>query len=168
MANNDIPGMVADLLTAPAEGVVEAASRQRKIWIKWLTDIKRILDSADQNDDELKKKIIKTHLELAPVWKLSAQLSLGMTMRIASINRTEANASLGLAVGLLTFGGSFGFMSESSSESVIQIRAQYALSNEKEVKLTEYLDSLGVTLADAADVTKAIEKLGVAAKPVEE
>lgn len=168
MANNDIPRMVADLLTAPAEGLVEAASKQRSIWIKWLTDIKRILDSVDQNDDALKKKIIKSHLELAPIWKLSAQLSLGMTMRIASINRKETSASLGLAVGLLTFGGSFGFMSESSSESVIQIRAQYALSNEKEVKLTEYLDSLGVTLGEATDVTTAIEKLGVAKTPIKD
>jgi len=164
MATSDITKIITTLLTAPTKAVVDAASEQRSSWISWLKDVQRLVN--DASDDAQKKKIIDEHMKIAPVWKLGAQISIGVTMRVASIERSEGSASLGLGIGLLQASGSFGFMNETSTESILQARAQYALSNDAEITLAQYLSDLGVTLSGAADVQTAIEKLGVAATPL--
>ena len=68
--------MITSLLTAPTEAVVNAASEQRRIWIKWLKDVERILASVPDSDVDTKRTIIQEHLHLAPVWKMSAQISI--------------------------------------------------------------------------------------------
>ncbi len=163
MATSDITKIITTLLTAPTEAVVQAATVQRKCWIDWLKDVQRLVK--DSVDEVQKKKIIDEHMKIAPIWKLGAQVSVGITMRVASIERSEGSASLGLGIGLLQASGSFGFMQESTNESILQARAQYALSNDTEITLSEYLSDLGVTLSSAADVQTAIDKLSVAATP---
>ncbi|WP_339891829.1 hypothetical protein [uncultured Alteromonas sp.] len=165
MATNDITKVITTLLTAPTDAVVQAATIQRKTWINWLKDVLRLVNDAD---DTQKKKIIDEHMKLAPIWKVGAQVSIGITMRVSSIERAEGSASLGLGVGLLQASGSFGFMQETTNESILQARAQYALSNDTEITLSEYLNDLGVTLSDAASVQNAIDKLAVASTPLEE
>lgn len=170
MKNNDVSQIITTLLTAPTEAVVNAASEQRRIWAKWLKDVERILASMpdEDEDEEAKKIIIQEHLSLAPVWKMSAQISVGITMRVASIERKEGKSSFGLGIGLLQASGGFGFMSESSSESVLQAHANYALSNDKEVTIGDYLSKLGIDAVEAGEVGTAIAKLNVASTPIEE
>ena len=167
MKKNDVSQVITTLLTAPTEAVVNAAAEQRRIWAKWLTDVQRILDSMPEGDNEARQLVIREHLSLAPVWKMSAQISVGITMRVASIERKEGEASFGLGVGLLQASGGFGFMSESSTESVLQAHANYALSNDKEVSIESYLNSLGVDAVAAGEVNTAISKLNVASTPIE-
>jgi len=163
MPIDDLTRVFTTLFTAPTDAVVKAAAVQRRIWIDWLRDVVRLVEATD--DADAKKRIIREHLALAPVWRISAQVSVGVTMRVASIKRTEGGASLGLGVGPIQASGSFGFMSESSSESVLQARAQYAVTNnDRVVTLEEYLATLDVTPTDAAGLTTAIDTLGVAAE----
>ena len=58
---------------------------------------------------------------------MAAQVSVGITMRVASINRTEGGATLGLGIGLLQAPGTFGFVSESTSESILLERIKLSL-----------------------------------------
>jgi len=164
MATEDISKVFTTLFTAPSEAMVDAAAKQRAVWVDWLRDIKRLVDGADA---AVKQQIIERHLALAPVWKMDAQVSVAVQMRVASINRMEGGMTLGLGISVLQAAGTFGFMSESTSESVLHARAQYAFSNGAQVSLHEYLDTLGVTLTpDALDT--AIGKLQAGATPLPE
>jgi len=165
MPVDDVAKVITTLFTAPTEAAVNTAVEQRRIWIKWLEDVNRILETVP-DDAERRKAIIREHLRLAPTWKLAAQVSVGITMRVASINRFEGGVTLGLGLSMLQVAGSFGFVSESTSESVLHARAQYALTNDAEVTLGDYLDALGVGLAEASDVTSAIERLESASTPI--
>jgi hypothetical protein len=166
MAVDDVSRVMTTLFTAPTDAVVKAAAEQRRIWRDWLLDVQRLLDGLGDAEQETRKRIIREHLRLAPTWKMTAQVSVGITMRVTSLNRAEGGVTLGLGVGLLQGSGTFGFLSESTTESILQARAQYALGNEAEVSLADYLDTLGVSLADATDVSKAIARLGEASTPL--
>lgn len=165
---NDTSKVLTNLFVSPTEAVVLAASEQRRIWIIWLKDIQRLLQALPDGDNDAASTLISGHMRLAPVWKMSAQISVGMTMRIASINRMDGEASIGFGLGLLQASGNFGFMSESSSESVFQAQASYALSNESEITLVDYLSTLGVTPASPSDLQTAIDKLSLASTPISE
>lgn len=82
-------------------------------------------------------------------------------MRIAKLQRSDGNLKVGLAVGPFQAAGSFGFMSETASESVIQARAAYVVSNDAgETGLKDVLSALGLPdPLDPASVRTAIEKL---------
>ena len=163
MATQDVAKVFTTLFTAPSEAMVDAAAKQRAVWIDWLRDIVRLIDGVQ--DEAVKQAIIDQHLALAPVWKMDAQVSVAIQMRVASINRLEGGLTLGLGISVLQVAGTFGFMSESSSESVLHARAQYAFSNGAQVALGEYLESLGITLTpDTLDT--AIGKLNTAATPL--
>lgn len=164
MATGDLTDVFSTLFTAPTGAVVDAAREQRRIWRDWLRDVLRLVEAAE--DAATKRAILAEHLALAPTWQLTAQVSVGVTMRVASIERAEGGAMLGLGVGLLQGAGSFGWMHESSTESVLQARAQFALGNEREVRLADYLKTLGVELNDEADVRTAITTLHHAATPL--
>ncbi|WOO42690.1 hypothetical protein [Rubellicoccus peritrichatus] len=169
MDNDDIVNAITVLFTAPTEAVVDAASHQRRIWIKWLKDIDRLINpptGVDKPSKAQANEIILRHLELAPVWKMSAQISIGIGMRIASIRRMEGGIKLGIGTSMVSASGSFGFMSESASESTLQARANYAMSNEQEVTLKEYLNDLGVGVTDPTTLTKAIDRLAAATVPL--
>lgn len=162
MAINDIPMVFSTLFTAPSQAMVDAAIKQRVAWINWLRDIKRLVDDADAN---YKQQILDQHLDLAPIWKMDAQVSVAIQMRVASISRIEGGLSLGLGISVLQAAGSFGFMSESTSESVLHARAQYAFSNGSQITLRDYLDTLGVSIVpDALDM--AISKLQTGSLPL--
>lgn len=159
MAREDVAQVFATLFTAPAQAMVQAARTQRQTWAEWLHTVGELLQQADE---PTRQAIIDQHLALAPVWKLDAQVSAAIQLRVASVERLETGLSLGLGVSVFHAAGTFGFMAESSSESVLHARAQYAFSNNATVSLKEYLDTLGVTLTpQTLDV--AIAKLtGVA------
>lgn len=161
--SSDVSKIVASLLTAPAQATVHGAREQRKIWIRWLRDVERLVQAAP--DEDTKNAILAEHLRLAPTWKISAQLSLALSLRVASIRRFETGGSLGFAVGLLQMSGRFGFSSEETTESALQVRAQYALTNDGETNLAEYLTSLGVDPTDPTKLDEAIAKLGTATTP---
>ncbi|MEO0796254.1 MAG: hypothetical protein AAFX93_13885 [Verrucomicrobiota bacterium] len=169
MKNNDVVDAITVLFAAPTEAVVDAASQQRRVWIKWLKDIQRLLVENPSADDAIttqNNNIIAKHLQLAPVWKLSAQISIGIGMRISSLNRFSGGIELGLGTSLVQASGNFGFVSESASESTLQARANYALSNDQEVTLEEYLSDLGVDVTDPATLTLAVERLSTASEPL--
>jgi len=50
----------------------------------------------------------------------------------------------------------------------MQAQANYALTNDTEVNITDYLSGLGVNLVAATEVDTAIEKLNVASTPIQE
>lgn len=155
MPSEDVAKVFATLFTAPADAMVDAAAKQRLIWVRWLEDVRRLVDAADA---EYKQQILDRHLALAPVWKLDAQVSVAVQMRVASIDRASGGFSLGLGLSVLQASGSLGFLSETSSESVLHARAQYAFSNGGQTTLQQYLADLGVTLRpDALDT--AISRL---------
>jgi hypothetical protein len=157
MATDDLTRVFTTLFTAPTEATVKAAAAQRRIWIDWLRDVKALVDSTA--DDNVKKAIISEHLALAPTWRMAAKISVGVTMRVASVKRVEGGASLGLGLGTVQVAGNFGFMSQSSSESVLQARAEYSLTNDREISLGDYLTTLGVPIVNANEVDTAIASL---------
>ncbi|MDD1795061.1 hypothetical protein LRP50_18190 [Enterovibrio sp. ZSDZ42] len=164
MGNESVSSIVSTLLTAPAEAVVFASREQRKIWIQWLQDLQNILASTENED--VHKTIIEKHLPLAPLWKMTAQISLGITMRIASIERREGGVSLGLGVGMIQASGTFGFSRETTSESVLQAFANYNLTNDSEISLKDYLSIIDVNqLNNKDDLSKAISRLGQMTTP---
>jgi hypothetical protein len=164
MPITDLSKVFTMLFTAPTEAVVTAAAKQRAVWMDWLRDVKRLLEGAG---DAYKQGIIDRHLALAPVWKMDAQVSVAVQMRVASIDRVSGGLTLGLGVSVLQAAGTFGFMSESSSESVLQARAQYAFSNGAQVSLKDYLSTLGIELKpDTLDT--AIGKLQATSTPLPE
>lgn len=162
----EAPQVISGLLSAPAEAVVYGAREQRRIWKEWLRDTSHLLGSLDS--EEQKKALLEKHLELAPTWRASARLSLGITTRIASLKKTDAGGSIGLTIGILQASGSFGHSTETTQESVLQIRAEYALSNDTEVTLSEYLQALGVEATDPGSLNAAIDKLGTSTTPIAE
>ena len=164
MTTESLSSVISTLLTAPADAVVQASATQRQIWMKWLIDLTRLVEN---QPGEISKKIIDEHLKLAPTWKMSAQLSLAISMRIASLERSEKGVTLGLGIGMVQASGTFGFARETASESVLQAQAIYNLTNAKEISLKDYLSILGVTsLANATELKAATDKLGTARTPI--
>ncbi|RWX56226.1 hypothetical protein [Photobacterium chitinilyticum] len=158
MATENLSNIISTLLTAPADAVVQASATQRYIWMKWLTDLTKLIKG---EPEDVSRKIINEHLKLAPSWKMSAQLSLSLSMRIASIERTEGGVSLGLGIGMIHGSGSFGFTKETTTESTLQAQAIYNLTNDTETSLKDYLNMLGInTLDNTGDLDNAIKKLG--------
>ncbi|AJR07868.1 hypothetical protein C9J03_21730 [Photobacterium gaetbulicola] len=166
MASENLSSVITTLLTAPADAVVQASTAQRHIWMKWLSDLCKLIQ--DQPDN-VKKNIIEEHLKLAPTWKMSAQLSLSISMRIASLERTETGVSLGLGIGMIQASGTFGFAREIASESVLQAQAIYNLTNDKEIALKDYLSILGAPeLVDSTTINTAVTMLGSVSLPAVE
>ncbi len=136
----------------------------RNIWSDHLNKILIILNERN-NINQLgplsaaqKKEIVSDGLRSAPVMKLSGTIDIGITMRIASVEQTKGGISVGLGVGPIGINGQFGFMQSSTSESVMQVRAQYTMSND-DVTLTEYLGKSQITLTEPTQLNHAIKFL---------
>lgn len=56
MAIDDIPRLLTTLFTAPTDAVTKAASEQRRIWMDWLKDVKRLVDDVGDGQDVLNKE----------------------------------------------------------------------------------------------------------------
>lgn len=137
MAQSDLTDIITTLFTAPAEASVAAEKQYRRIWMQWLQKTMALLDAAPEGSD--KAKMLTQRLDLAPILKFEAAVDLGVTMRLVSVKAREGGGELGLAVGPFQAAGSFSFMSQSTSESILQARARYQLSNRNELTLRDYL-----------------------------
>ncbi len=154
---NDASKMITTLLTAGPDAAIQANREQRKIWADWLEDIIDMLGEIGEEIDFEKREIfISEQLSLAPAFKLNAFISVSSSMRIASIDRVDASGGLGLSLGLLQISGSFGMSQQNSSESTLQARAEYTLTNNNELSLSDYLGSLGVKTSDPTELQNAV------------
>lgn len=149
----DLENVFTTLFTAPAEAVVQAEADYRQIWAKWLGNVMELLK---QRDESKHAEILRTHLNLAPVMKLNAKVEVGITLRVGSIKKRDGSVGVGLGVGAFQLNGSYGFMSQSSSESVMQARAAYEMTNQAEVTLKEFADTWSLPLTSATEVGTAI------------
>lgn len=157
MSTSSLENMVSTLFSAPGRAAIETELAYRKIWINWLKDVTNLIAKKkfEANENALKQALMQ-HLELAPVMKISGVMEIGLTMRIASLK--ESNGSISMGIGAIALSGSYGFASRTAEESIIQVRAQYTLTN-SEVSLEKYLGTWGITLASAESVENAIKML---------
>ncbi|NMP33393.1 hypothetical protein HII17_17740 [Thalassotalea sp. M1531] len=156
MSQTKIEDLVGALLTAPAKAVIYANREQAVIWKDYLAFVAGLTSRAKAAE---KVHIIERYIEMAPKWKVAAELEVGMTSRVASVTKKSLGASIGIGVGLLQSAGQFASETSTSSESVMKIKAKYALSNDTETSLKEYMSSMGIELANESDLTKASQHL---------
>ncbi len=159
--NSDISAMITTLLTAPSIATIDSMKAQRIIWKQWLEDINALVKKADINAQQ---QIIDKHLDIAPTWKMTAQISLSLSMRVASINRKDGKFVLGLGIGPVQASGEFGFMSQSTSEGSMHASVKYNLTNDNEITLRNYMDTLGVTKIVPENIEDSIKKLNSESK----
>jgi len=163
-AQTNINGLLTTLLTAPGDAVTGAEQRYRRIWAQWLTDLLAMAEALKDSPGFNLAEFLNRQLEqLAPVMQLNGRIEVAATMRIASVSQTEAGGSLTLGVGPIGLSGNYGFMQRTSEESVLQVHAQYTLSN-GETSLAQYLGSANLKVTSAAEVKKAIAFLETGAK----
>ena len=155
MASTDLPGVLNSFFTAPAEASLNAEREYRQIWAKWLNDL---LSMINELDNAAAKNAISKQLNIAPVLHFAANIEVGVTMRISGVRETSANASMGLQLATFSASGGFGFMERETHESVLQVRAKYALSNQQ-ITLGEYLGNLSIPVTSVNEVKNAINKL---------
>lgn len=155
MSTESLERMVSTLFTAPGLAAVETEKAYRQIWINWLSGVLKLIPASGIGKEAVQTALAQ-HLKLAPVMKFSGRMEMGLTMRIASLS--EHSGSISLGVGAIGVSGAFGFMGRSSEESVMQVRAEYTLTND-EVSLEKYLGNWNIPLATPDDVNSAIEKL---------
>ncbi|MGP1345401.1 MAG: hypothetical protein ACTS3F_01865 [Phycisphaerales bacterium] len=159
MAIDDIGRVFSMLFTAPSQAMVKACADQRRVWIEWLEDLRRVLDGLGGEGDP--GAIIAKHLRMAPAWRMDAQVCAAIQMRVASITRMGGEMSLGLGLSGLSVAGRFGFSQENSTESTLHATVRYAFSNDAEVSLSDYMkDVLRVDQITTVDqLNTAIGKL---------
>lgn len=154
-----LENMISTLFTAPCRATVQTERDCRQIWVEWLEDLNNMiikLTNIDAGTDVT--NVIAKHLDLAPIMKMNAKIEIGLTMRLASIKENSGKMEVGLSVGPIGASGSYGFMSRSTAESVMQVHAAYTMSN-NDVSLKDYLASSNLSLSSAGDVTTAIDTL---------
>lgn len=159
MATTDLESVFSMLFTAPSEAVVRSEAEFRRIWVQWLRDLKKLIDARNALPSPPSVIEFNEQLELAPVMKFTARVEAGITMRVATVRQTEAKASLGLGLSILQVSGSFGFSSQDTQESVLQAKAQYAMTNTNEVTLKDYLKDFSIELAKPEDIDNAVNFL---------
>lgn len=157
MSQSQIEDVVSTLLSAPVKAATYANREQMLIWRDYLKEIKAVISAADS--DQQKVNLINQYISMAPKWKVAAQIEVGITMRVASISKTSAGGSLGIAVGLVQTAGQFSSETSTSTESLLTARALYSLTNDNEVQLANFLNSLGIDPAAPEQITTAVETL---------
>lgn len=161
MAQAQMHEILNTLFTAPVKASVMAEAEYRKVWIEWLDRTEKLIPA--DAPEAVQKAVIEAQLDMAPIMKFEAAIDLGVTMRLVSIKEGSGGGSLGLNVGAFQVSGSFGFMSSNTSESILEARARYQLSNTNEQTLRGFLAAAGVPvekkeqLADARRALKAGE-----------
>lgn len=157
MSQSQIEDVVSTLLSAPVKAATYANREQMYIWRDYLKTIQAVIDTV--NDTEQKVALISQYISMAPIWKVAAQIDVGITMRIASISKTSIGSTLGITVGLVQTAGQFSSEKSTSTESLLTARAHYSLTNDNEIQLADFLNSLGINLAAPEQVTTAVAKL---------
>lgn len=156
MATTDLTELFTTLFTAPARASWCAEREYRRIWVGWLEDLSRLIAASGGAMDA---EGLDRHLAMAPVMRFEGLIELGVTMRVASVGEMRGGLGAGLRLGAIETSGSFGFMSRSTQDSILQAKAQYTLTNDHSMTLSEYLETLSITLANPEDVAVAIEAL---------
>ncbi len=159
MKNEDITNMISCLMTAPSEATLVALEKQREIWSKWLEDIIKLM--AKQKDETKKQAVIDRFISLAPSWKMRSHLDLSISMRVSSVDKKDGKFTLGLGIGSVNASGQFGFMSQSSSESTLQARLIYDLTNDDELTLEDYLKTIYQTDLTAKNIDTIQKELAI-------
>jgi len=156
MSTYQIENIVSTLLSAPVKAATYANKEQLQIWRDYLETVQKL---TSQLEGGAKLETIQHYINMAPAWKVAANLDIGITMRIASITKTTAGGSLSLTLGLLQSAGQFSTESTTTSESVLTAKAHYVLTNDTEVKLAEFLKSLGVSPTQPEQLQTAVAQL---------
>jgi hypothetical protein len=152
MSTVDLVTVFREMFTAPLKAAVEAEKDYRRIWADWLEVQKKLLPNTP--DAVIPKEL----LFLAPVLDLNGVVEVGVTMRIAGVNKKDIALGGGISVGPIHVTGTFGFSSQNTQESVFQAHARFTLSNCK-ADLSNFLTVHNLTLAKVADLDVAIKKL---------
>lgn len=143
MENFDVPKLFKTMFTAPVEAIILAEEEYRKIWLKYLSDLERQVESLDMNDDEEEKKnFIDNALSMAPVMNFEAAIETETIMRISGTDETSVSGGLRLSV--LHVSGRYS--SSNAYESTIKAKANYELSNSRKMSLKEYLATRGISV----------------------
>lgn len=165
----DLKSVFSMLFTAPLEAVVEAEVRYRRLTHECLHNLLQTVNvlypapaaGAARSPSQLAaiQSLITSQLALAPIFKINASVDAALTMRVASITTKNAEVNLQLGVGGISVGGSFGSSQQASSETVLQAAARYAVHNNTEISMTDFLANFGLTPTDPEGLKNAVEKL---------
>ncbi len=152
MANTkSISDVFEDLFEAPLRAVTKAEAKYLKIWAEWLNIQLKLIGESTRSPEQ-----ITSLMSRAPTVTLDGSIDVGITMRIASVKKSEGGGSIGLQVGPVHASGAFGFSKTSTQESIFQASARFALSNNN-ADLSQFLSSQGLTPTSVEDLTKASE-----------
>lgn len=148
---NTFESLVGTVMRTPISAITQAEREYLQIWLSRLRAVQQLnLGSTDQ---------IKAFLDFAPVMKLTGDVQVAATVRLTSVRQSTGGIELTIGTGPIGIGGSFGFLNRSSEESVIQISANFKLTN-GETSLLDYLRSTGqLEIARPSDVSDAIAHL---------
>lgn len=146
MSVQSLESMLSTLFCAPGRAALEAEAGYRNIWSEWLVRTKSLVG------DDLTR--LNALMPLAPVLRIAGGIELALTMRVASVASGKAEISLGTG----PISVSAGFLKQTSEESVMTVRATFALTN-TEMDLKTYLDRTGLTPTNPGDLKTAIDKL---------
>lgn len=155
---SDLTSIVQVLFTAPVEAALLSEREIRRVWAEWLRNIASLASSAGLSGEAL-VGFINTQLALAPVMKFDAEIDLGMTLKITSLNSREGGGKIGLSVGPFSAAGQFSFMQQNSSESVLNARAVYSLSNANAQTLSGYLNAARLECVDVDSLRESASAL---------
>lgn len=132
--------VVASLFVEPVHGFNRAQSATIDMWLRAL----RGIAAGMGDDDTLSAQELGQRLDLLPRWSASIAGATAVTMRLTSATKMTGDLSLGIGVGAFQASGSFGFMRETSSESVIQAQASYEVTNTRgEISVLDLLEQGG-------------------------
>ncbi|MEM6334456.1 MAG: hypothetical protein AAF823_14060 [Planctomycetota bacterium] len=154
--------VVAGLFVEPLHGFNRAQMDIVDHWIATLERLKQVLGQGGANKPKDPAALIAATLAMAPKWSATIRGDASIVLRVASLTQTQGQVSLGVAVGPFQASGSFGFMSETASESVIQARASYVVSDDGgEISLRDLLKLMNVPeVAGPKEVETAVGLLG--------
>ena len=143
------------LFSEPLKATLDAEKSYREVWVEWLTQTQKLIPANATGPQQA--AMISERLDIAPTMKFEAAIDAAVTMRLVSVKSKTGEGKLGLAVGPFQVSGSFGFTSSSTSESILEARARYQLSNTNEATLRGWLEAAGIdpTTRDSLDDAKA-------------
>jgi len=152
--------VVASLFVEPLHGFNRAQHQALETWIQLL----RSMAGLSEGSSAVSAEAIPGLLALAPRWSAAVKGDLALTLRLTSLRRQDTGVSIGIGAGPFQAAGTFGLMSEQTSESIIQARASYTVTNSAgEVSLEDVLASVGFPI----DSLTSAEKLKQASKQLE-
>ncbi|MEL6329281.1 MAG: hypothetical protein AAFR38_06435 [Planctomycetota bacterium] len=150
--------LVGTIMETPIEAVTRGEHAYLRIWLHRLEAIKQWLASSD--NAQLSDAEFREMLRYVPTLSLIGEINVAATVRLASVRQIDGSIGLSVGAGPIGIGGSFGYSSRQSEESVIQISATFKINN-GEANLFEYLKNNNPALESvgAGDLDAAIGTL---------